>query len=367
MPPYVGKKALKQQKVRSEMLCLHHPVWTPFFFHSSLTVTRRWLFQEQPLLARFSLEQLKEMDEMILPFEQSELFSEYSKMMFQQELHFTELTDPSFEKISDDPLYANKFALATVMSTRKKNQMMLTKYLMDPDLELPSDDLMYPLCLYGQLVKFCAEQNLFLSDDNIFLQDMRLLVRPLLWYVELYHHRSSFVDTLLHFFAPVLNPQQFGIHAEERTSMIIELERRICCKSWEIMYEQFPMFMQVQHFNNYYDMVKNSVIGFVVSDSCFRDEMRIEFMHHLFIEQNYDLIINNRYDVLNQGMWAPVAERVNKVVEQLKIEPNSDYYYCPKCKKNRCHVESKQTRSHDEAATIFVLCLTCGYYFKAKN
>ena len=36
---------------------------------------------------------------------------------------------------------------------------------------------------------------------------------------------------------------------------------------------------------------------------------------------------------------------------------------CSKCKKSRCQVAQKQTRSGDEPPTIFVTCLECGFCF----
>lgn len=367
MPPYVGKKALKQQKLRSELLCLRHPIWTPVFFQSNLEFIHQWLFQEQPLLNRFSLKQLEEMDEMILPSEEPELLREFGKMMFQQELNYLELTDPEFDKFSDDPALVAKYALATVMTTRKKNQMMLTRYLHDFSWEIDDCSLMYPLCLYGQLIQFMTEQNLFLSDDNIRNKDMRLLVRPLLWFIHLFNHRMSFVDILNHFFQPIVDESRFPQHASQYKHNIVELERRLCIKAWDLMHEEFPMYVHIKHFVNYYDLVKNGVLGCIFSDSPFRNNMRVKFMNCLFVEENYDWMIENRYECLNSDMWNPVINRVNKVVETIKIEPNSDYYFCPKCKNNRCHVESVQTRSLDEAATIFVTCVTCGNCFKAKN
>lgn len=344
------------------MLCLRHPVWSKRFFTSDLDSLRSWLGEKnQPLLRRFSLAQLTEMDEMILPTEKEEVVSEYSKLMFQQELNYLELTDPEFERFSDDPVCASKIALMTVMTTRKRNQMMMTKYLSCPELELPEPDLLYPLCLYGQLVKFMGEENLFLTDDSVAQQDMRLLVRPLLWYTSLYDQRRDFVEVVASVFRPVLEAN------EHQRANIVELERHISTVAWELMFEQFPTFCQVKHYLNYYDMVKNSVLGYILSDSPHRRSMRLVFMRLLFFERDFALLTSNAYMILNPDAWQPVVERENRAVETIKLEPNSDLYSCPRCKKNRCYVESKQTRSADEAATIFVTCVECFLMYKAHN
>ena len=47
-------------------------------------------------------------------------------------------------------------------------------------------------------------------------------------------------------------------------------------------------------------------------------------------------------------------------VESLKMEPNCDYT-CKSCKKKKIFYHSVQTRSADEAATLFYVCLACGY------
>ena len=369
MPPYVGKKALKQQKLNAEMQCLHHPVWTGVFFRSGVDFLQHWLFEEQPLLQRFSLAQLREMDDMILPAEKEDLHSEYDKIMFQQLVNYLELTDPDFENISDDPAVASFATLATVMSTRKKNQMMLAKHLENHDQPLPEPDLMYPLCLYGQLIKFMTEQHLYLCDSFIADRDMRLLVRPLRWYIHLFQHRSDFVQTLADHFSPLLeNRQRFTeTQAAAWKADIIELERWVSCKAWDLLYEEFPTFNMVKHFLNYYDMIKNAVIAYVYTDSEFGVQMRHRFMKALFVDRDFRRLVSNDFLYMNADKWENTTALVNRHVERIRLEANSDYYFCPKCKNNQCYIESKQTRSADEPATIYSVCLKCSHSFVPKN
>ncbi len=43
---------------------------------------------------------------------------------------------------------------------------------------------------------------------------------------------------------------------------------------------------------------------------------------------------------------------------------STDQFRCGKCKKKECSYAEAQTRSADEACTIFVLCLNCGHRWK---
>ena len=61
-------------------------------------------------------------------------------------------------------------------------------------------------------------------------------------------------------------------------------------------------------------------------------------------------------------------EKYSEIIKKKQIEENvkkneatSNAYKCPKCKKRKCFVEEKQTRSADEPSTIYVECAECGY------
>jgi DNA-directed RNA polymerase subunit M/transcription elongation factor TFIIS len=57
-----------------------------------------------------------------------------------------------------------------------------------------------------------------------------------------------------------------------------------------------------------------------------------------------------------------------KEIEEFKKnnQATTDAYKCPKCKKRKCSVTEKQTRSSDEPATVYVKCKNpdCGYEFR---
>jgi transcription elongation factor S-II len=49
---------------------------------------------------------------------------------------------------------------------------------------------------------------------------------------------------------------------------------------------------------------------------------------------------------------------------ETNIEASTDTFTCRKCKSNKCTYMGVQTRSADEATTIFVTCLSCGNRWK---
>ena len=54
-----------------------------------------------------------------------------------------------------------------------------------------------------------------------------------------------------------------------------------------------------------------------------------------------------------------------KEIEEFKKknEATTNAYKCPKCKKRKCTVTEKQTRSGDEPATVYVTCKECKHSF----
>lgn len=64
-------------------------------------------------------------------------------------------------------------------------------------------------------------------------------------------------------------------------------------------------------------------------------------------------------------------EKYDKIIKRRQLEEykknnqaGTDLFTCSKCKKSRCKVSQKQTRSGDEPPTTFVTCLECGFKFK---
>jgi DNA-directed RNA polymerase subunit M/transcription elongation factor TFIIS len=70
---------------------------------------------------------------------------------------------------------------------------------------------------------------------------------------------------------------------------------------------------------------------------------------------------------MNPGHWETMIQQKKKRDDSkfdTKVEASTDMYTCKKCKSKRCTYYEMQTRSADEAATIFVTCLDCGKHFR---
>ena len=62
---------------------------------------------------------------------------------------------------------------------------------------------------------------------------------------------------------------------------------------------------------------------------------------------------------INPSVWASVINKQNNIEDALRNTKVTDLYKCKKCGDRRSTSTQLQTRSADEAATIFVTCLTC--------
>ena len=66
-------------------------------------------------------------------------------------------------------------------------------------------------------------------------------------------------------------------------------------------------------------------------------------------------------------IWQALIEKQSKRVKNqfsIHLEASTDMFTCKKCKSKRCTYYELQTRSADEAATIFITCLDCGKNWK---
>ena len=66
---------------------------------------------------------------------------------------------------------------------------------------------------------------------------------------------------------------------------------------------------------------------------------------------------------MNPGKWRDLIQK-QRLIEANKLENNieasTDMFTCRKCRSKKCTYYEAQTRSGDEASTIFVTCLDCG-------
>ena len=66
---------------------------------------------------------------------------------------------------------------------------------------------------------------------------------------------------------------------------------------------------------------------------------------------------------LNPDKYNHIINKKKKEEDKINNQATSSVYTCKKCKKNKCQVTQRQTRSADEPATTFVKCMECGYEF----
>ena len=57
-------------------------------------------------------------------------------------------------------------------------------------------------------------------------------------------------------------------------------------------------------------------------------------------------------------------ELKEKLLYEQKAEAMTDQFKCGRCKSKKCTYYELQTRSADEAMTIFITCLNCGNRWK---
>jgi len=70
-----------------------------------------------------------------------------------------------------------------------------------------------------------------------------------------------------------------------------------------------------------------------------------------------------RPDELNPSKYEKILKKKEIIEFKKKNKASTNAYKCSKCKKRKCTVTQKQTRSADEPATTFVSCLECGHSF----
>jgi transcription elongation factor S-II len=116
-----------------------------------------------------------------------------------------------------------------------------------------------------------------------------------------------------------------------------------------------PFFVQIyiDHLRSIYINLKNSkIIDRVINGEIKAHE--IAFMtHYEMCPEQWDELIKAK-SIRDQNKF------------EQKIEANTDRYTCRKCRSTKCSYIQLQTRSADEAMTIYVSCLDCGTRWKTS-
>jgi transcription elongation factor S-II len=84
-------------------------------------------------------------------------------------------------------------------------------------------------------------------------------------------------------------------------------------------------------------------------------------------ELNLDKIAYMSYQEIFPEHWKKMMDdkyKRDKLLYEEKAEAMTDQFKCGRCKSRKCTYFELQTRSADEAMTIFITCLTCGNRWK---
>ena len=89
------------------------------------------------------------------------------------------------------------------------------------------------------------------------------------------------------------------------------------------------------------------------------------------VKQSNDFDIDNiasmSYQELFPEIWKQMMDekyKREKMLYEEKQEAMTDQFKCARCKSRKCTYYELQTRSADEAMTIFITCINCGNRWK---
>jgi len=165
----------------------------------------------------------------------------------------------------------------------------------------------------------------------------------------------------------IANPEQFRLNIRGKLNEIIENEKhstnlekgifnyalkeassRKVVKKWD---NQYFVQIYLDRLRSIYINLKNpEILEQIKSESI--QSHTVAFMTHQEM----------RPDKWKELIDAKIIKDKNKF--EINVEASTDTFTCRKCKSNKCTYYLQQTRSADEATTIFVQCLTCGQKWK---
>jgi transcription elongation factor S-II len=162
--------------------------------------------------------------------------------------------------------------------------------------------------------------------------------------------RSNIRKKLEEFFNTTDKPNIYASNLEKgiHNWAIKEATNKKVVKKWDN-----PFFVQlyIDHLRSIYINLKNSnLVNKVINGEIKVHEIAFMAHHEMRPEQWEELI------------KAKTIRDKNKFEQ--KLEANTDRYTCRKCKSTRCSYYQMQTRSADEAMTIYVTCLDCATRWK---
>lgn len=126
-----------------------------------------------------------------------------------------------------------------------------------------------------------------------------------------------------------------------------EAERRKVIKKWD---NKYFVQLYVDHFRSVYNNLTPEIIEQVNTDAI--KVHSVAFMTH---------------QELSPDKWGELIDAKSKRDKnkfEVNIEAATDTFTCRKCRSKKCTYAALQTRSSDEATTLFVTCLDCGQRWK---
>ena len=165
----------------------------------------------------------------------------------------------------------------------------------------------------------------------------------------------------------IANPEQFRLNIRGKLNLILENEKqssnlekgifnyslkeatnRKVVKKWD---NQYFVQIYIDRLRSIYINLKNPEILDQIKTEAIQAHT-VAFMTHQEM----------RPDKWKELIDAKIIKDKNKF--EINVEASTDTFTCRKCKSNKCTYYLQQTRSADEATTIFVQCLTCGQKWK---
>lgn len=165
----------------------------------------------------------------------------------------------------------------------------------------------------------------------------------------------------------IANPEQFRLNIRGKLNLILENEKhssnlekgifnyalkeatnRKVVKKWDN-----PYFVQIylDRLRSIYINLKNPEILEQIKSEAIQAHSVAFMTHQEMCPDKWKELID-----------AKIIKDKNKY--EINVEASTDTFTCRKCKSNKCTYYLQQTRSADEATTIFVQCLTCGQRWK---
>ena len=129
-----------------------------------------------------------------------------------------------------------------------------------------------------------------------------------------------------------------------------EATNRKVVKKWD---NQFFIQIYIDHLRSIFVNLRNDKLQLMVISGDIKAHELAFMTHHEMLPEKWDDLIKAK------------SIRDKSKFEQ-NIEASTDTFTCRKCKSKKCSYIQLQTRSADEAMTVYVTCCECGNRWKTS-